>query len=305
MSGIVSLEIQQLRHLVAAIECGNLLRAADECNISQSGLSRSIGSLEERLGVQLLYRKSRGVEPTIYGEKVLHRARLILHEMARCLDDIRAINTCEVGEISFGITQNYGYYFVPQLLAELNTAIPGLHLVVRTGGFSIWLTACEVGSVDFVFGLLGSINDDDEDILVERLRPHHSRVVARAAHPLASKAGEVTPLELSKARWATLASEGFQRNFANYFTDNSVPFPVQVVRTDSIALIRQSIAATDLLAVLPPDVARRELETGELRILDCEAPAEETDVCLVTRRQTLITPCPQGDIRKDQASLRT
>ena len=282
------LEIQQLRHLIAAVECGNLLRAADECNISQSGLSRSIGSLEDRLGVQLLYRKSKGVEPTVYGEKVLQRARLIMSEVARCLDDIRAIKACEVGEIAFGVTQNYGYYLIPQILADLNTSLPGIRVTVVTGGFLDLVSQLKVGSIDFVFGLLGSIEEGD-DIAVERLREHHSRVVARTGHPLALKTEEVTPGELSSARWATLASQGFQRSFTGYFRQHGVPPPVQAVKTDSLALICQSVTYTDLLAVLPPDVARKEIEAGELVILNCEAPAEQTNVGIVTRHNSLDT----------------
>ena len=45
------MEIQQLRHLLAAVETGNLLKAADKSCISQSGLSRSIKSLEQRPGI--------------------------------------------------------------------------------------------------------------------------------------------------------------------------------------------------------------------------------------------------------------
>jgi DNA-binding transcriptional LysR family regulator len=282
------LEIQQLRHLIAAVDCGNLLKAADECNISQSGLSRSIGSLEDRLGVQLLYRKSKGVEPTIYGEKVLQRARLIVNEVARCTDDIRAIKACEVGEIAFGVTQNYGYYLIPGLLADLNSALPGIRVTVKTGGFLDLIDQLKIGAIDFVFGLLGPV-EEGGDIVVQRLREHHSRVIARSSHPLAHTGKEVTPEELAAARWATLASEGFQRSFGTYFTLHGVPFPVQSVKTDSLALICQSVATTDLLAVVPPDVARREIDAGELVILDCEAPAEQTDVGIVTRNFSLDT----------------
>ena len=290
------MEIQQLRHLIAAVDCGNLLKAADECNISQSGLSRSIGSLEDRLGVQLLYRKSKGVEPTVYGDKVLQRARLILNEVARCSEDIRAIKLCEVGEIAFGVTQNYGYYLIPQVLADLNAALPGVRVTVRTGGFLDLIDHLKVGAIDFVFGLIGPI-DEEGDIIVERLRQHYSRVIGRKSHPLAVKDGEVTPQELSAAHWATLASEGFQRSFIRYFTAHGLTPPVQNVKTDSLALICQAILSADVLAVLPPDVARKDIETGELVILDCEAPAEQTDVGIVTREHSLVTQ-PRTEIIK-------
>ena len=69
------MEIQQLRHLIAAVENRNLLKAADKAYISQSGLSRSLKSLEHRLGVPLLVRGPKGVEPTMYGLAVIRRAK--------------------------------------------------------------------------------------------------------------------------------------------------------------------------------------------------------------------------------------
>lgn len=281
--GECDVEVQQLKHLIAAVECGNLLKAADECNISQSGLSRSIGALEERLGVQLLLRKPKGVEPTVFGLAVLEHGRIVMNELARCIDDIRAIQAGEVGEIKFGLTQNYSYYIIPQILAEMNETYPGIRLTVKSGGYLDLIDELKVGGLDFVFGLLGQI-DDNPDLVVERLREHHSRVVARANHPLARRGGEITPQELASSRWATLTSEGFQRSFKEFFHALGLECPIQAVTTDSMPLIQQSIVAADLLAVLPPDVALHEIDTGQLVFLDCEAPAEQTDVGIVTRR---------------------
>jgi DNA-binding transcriptional LysR family regulator len=282
------MEIQQLRHLVAAVDCGNLLKAADECNISQSGLSRSISSLEDRLGVELLVRKSKGVEPTIFGLSVVQRARLILNEVSRSIEELRAIQAAEIGDVAIGITQNYGHYLIPEILADLYHAHPGIRVRVVTGGFLDLVGQLKTGAVDFVFGLLGTMEVSDE-IELEALREHHSKVVARTAHPLVAKT-EVTPEDLAAARWATLSGVGFQRNFMDYFSTHGLTPPVQVLKTDSIALIRRFILGADLLAVLPPDIVSDSLDAGLLTILDCEAPAEETTIGFVFRNHGLVTP---------------
>jgi LysR family transcriptional regulator, regulator of abg operon len=282
-------EIQQLRHLVAAVDCGNLLKAAEECNISQSGLSRSISSLEDRLGVELLVRKSKGVEPTIFGQSIVQRARLILNEVARSLEELHALQAAEIGDVAIAITQNYSHYFLPEILADLYLSHPGIRVNVRTGGFLDLVAQLKIGAVDFVFGLIGAIGDDHE-IQIEPLRKHHSRVIARSSHPLALQADEVTPADLAAARWATLSGMGFQRNFTHYFSSRGLAFPVQALKTDSIALIRRFIVGVDLLAVLPPDVVHEQVDAGLLTILNCEAPAEETTVGFVFRKHGLVTP---------------
>ena len=245
------MESQQLKHLVAAVHCGNLVKAADECNISQSGLSRSIKSLEDRLGVPLLTRNPKGVEPTVFGRNFVERAKLILNEIDRSVQELKSLSGAEKGEAVFGVTQNYGFYFIPNVLAQLSESHPGVQTRVITGGFLDLVGELKAGAIDFAFGLLGRIDEGDE-ITVEPLRDHHSRVVVRSGHPLALKNAEVTPAELAAARWATLSGKGFQRTFCNYFFTHGLQPPVQALRTDSIALIRETLATTDFLAVLPP-----------------------------------------------------
>ena len=282
------MDIQQLRHFVAAVDCGNMLRAAASCNISQSGISRSIAHLEERVGVQLLIRSSRGVELSVYGSLFLKRARLIINEVDQSISELRSSQSSDLGELVLGVTQNYGQYLIPDVVAALTESAPNLRLLVKTGGFLDLLKDLQEGTINLMFGLIGPI-DDDAAISVELLREHHSRVIARRTHPLAVRGGEVSPAELAVARWATLSGVGFQQNFVHYFLSEKLRTPVQVLKTDSIALIRKTIQLTDLLTVLPPDAVSDELDSGELVILDCDAPGEQTDVGILTRRASITT----------------
>ena len=282
------MDIQQLRHFVAAVDCGNMLRAASSCNISQSGISRSIAHLEERVGVQLLIRSSRGVELSVYGALFLKRARLIINEVDQSISELRSSQSSDLGELVLGVTQNYGQYLIPDVVAALTELSPNVRLLVKTGGFLDLLKDLREGTINLMFGLLGPI-DDDPAIVVELLREHHSRVIARKTHPLAVRGVEVSPDELAQARWATLSGVGFQQNFVHYFLSEKLRTPVQVLKTDSIPLIRKTVQLTDLLTVLPPDSVSEELDSGELVILDCDAPGEQTDVGILTRRASVTT----------------
>ena len=271
--------------------------------MSQSGLSRSIRALEDRLGVPLLIRKPKGVEPTAYGSSVVERARLILNEVNRSVQEVRAIKACGIGEIVFGVTQNYGFGFIPALLAEFSTCFPKVRVSVSTTGSAELLERVRAGALDFGFGLLSDF-DAPDGIVIEKLRPHHSRVVARSGHKLAMKNGEVTPEELAGAAWATLDGAGFQRSFAQYFHEHGLKPPAQMVRTDCLALIRELAASTDMLAVLPPDIVLPLVEKGALTILDCEAPAEETWVGLVFREDGQLTPQGEQIVARLRKAMR-
>ena len=64
--------LQTLPGFLAAVEHGNLSRAAASLHLTVSALSHQMRALEERLGVKLLERGPRGVKLTVAGER-LHR----------------------------------------------------------------------------------------------------------------------------------------------------------------------------------------------------------------------------------------
>jgi LysR family transcriptional regulator of gallate degradation len=202
--------------------------------------------------------------------------------------ELRAIEASETGEIAFGITQNYGFTLIPELLAGFGADHPGLRLHAVTAGFLDLASQVRTGRLEFAFGLLGPL-DDASELVVETLRDHHSRVLARADHAL-TRVSPVRPADLAQARWATLDGAGFQLSFVAYFAAHGLAAPVQVLTTDSIGLIREVVAESDLLAVIPPDLVAARVEAGRLGILDCEAPAEQTRIGLMTRDGGLLSP---------------
>ena len=295
------MEIQQLRHLIAAVENRNLLRAADKAYISQSGLSRSLKSLEHRLGVPLLHRGPKGVEPTVYGIAVLRRAKVILNEVARSVAEVRAIEQGRIGETIFGVTQNYANYLMPELLARLHVERPGLRVTVVADGFLELVKKVKEEELDFAFGLIGRIHHSD-GIKIEPLMENRSSVVARAGHALAAQAA-IGTTDLSKASWAMLSSESVQRGFGLFFEARGEAVPAQMLKCNSIAMLRHVVAETDALTILPREVVQPEIDAGTLVALDCETPVERTRIGLIVRDGGLMTPQAEVVVERIRATV--
>lgn len=295
------MEIQQLRHLIAAIENRNLLKAADKSYISQSGLSRSLKSLEQRLGVPLLHRGPKGVEPTVYGLAVMRRAKVILNEVARSVEEVRAIEQGRIGETTFGVTQNYANYLMPELLAELHAERPDLRVTVVTDGFLELVNKVKTEEIDFAFGLIGRIHHSD-GLIIEPLMNNRSNVFARADHPLAGRPG-VTTDELTRASWAMLSSESVQRGFGLFFEARGRAVPPQMLKCNSIAMLRHVVAETDALTILPREVVQPEVDAGTLAAIQCETPVERTRIGLIFRDGGLITPQAQVVVDRIRATV--
>lgn len=72
------MDLEQLRHFIAAAEAGSFSAAARNLYISHSTVCRSVSALEEELGVRLFERSSRDFRLTEAGEALLPQAHGLL-----------------------------------------------------------------------------------------------------------------------------------------------------------------------------------------------------------------------------------
>jgi DNA-binding transcriptional LysR family regulator len=83
-----AIDLLTLRLFIAVCEERSLNRAATRENIALSALSRRVSDMEAALGLSLLRRHSRGVEPTAAGLSLLQHARIIGRDVAQMQDDL-------------------------------------------------------------------------------------------------------------------------------------------------------------------------------------------------------------------------
>ena len=76
-----SVELRQLRALLAVVDSGSFSQAAIDLGLSQAAISRAVAGLEHQLGQRLVQRTTRYVALTSAGRGVVVRARRILDEV--------------------------------------------------------------------------------------------------------------------------------------------------------------------------------------------------------------------------------
>src|SRR5260370_41628881 len=85
----INVDLDKLKSFVAVGEELHFTRSAqNRLHISQPWLSRSVKSLEQKLGVQLFERHSRKVELTPPGRRLLYGARKIIHDFDRTVSAV-------------------------------------------------------------------------------------------------------------------------------------------------------------------------------------------------------------------------
>jgi DNA-binding transcriptional LysR family regulator len=102
------LRLRDLHAFFTVVRCGSMAKAAAKLGVSQPAVSKVIADLEHALGVRLLDRSPRGVEPTAYGHALLKRGLAAFDELRQGIRDIEFLADPAAGEVKIGCPVGIG-----------------------------------------------------------------------------------------------------------------------------------------------------------------------------------------------------
>lgn len=121
-------ELRHLRYFSAVVEAGSLTAAAARLHLSQPSLSTAISGLETELGVRLLTRTPRGVEPTSAGRYLLDASSRVLGEV----DDIRSalarFGAGTSGSLTMAVVPTLSWHRLPALIRASAADAPDVEI---------------------------------------------------------------------------------------------------------------------------------------------------------------------------------
>ena len=120
------ISLHDLRVLMSVVQAGSMGKAAKLLATSQPSVSRSIGQLEQALGVRLLDRSAQGIEPTSYGRALLKRGIVVFDELQQGVKDIRFLADPTVGDLAIGASIAIAEGFVASVINRLSSRYPRL-----------------------------------------------------------------------------------------------------------------------------------------------------------------------------------
>ncbi|MAW86692.1 MAG: LysR family transcriptional regulator [Phyllobacteriaceae bacterium] len=142
------MEIKQLKYFLAVTELGAFSKAAVVLSVAQPVLSRQIRSLEEELGIELLYRNGRGIVLTEAGELLLERARAILSEASAITSDIDSMRASPSGKLILGLPPTANAILSVPLIERFRENYPRVKLKVQEGYSGHVLEWLSTGRID-------------------------------------------------------------------------------------------------------------------------------------------------------------
>ena len=283
------LDLKTLRLFVAVCDCRTMARAAAQERIEPSAVSKRIAQLEDDLGVELLVRARRGVEPTPAGLALLERARDIVFTMDRIDADAASFAAGVV-------TAHVRLLATPAAIAEgLLGDVAAFMREPAHEGIRVDLEEREardlVGALHDGHASLGVCGDDaDLRGLVRRLYRRDRLVLAvYAGHALAGRASvrfaETLAFDHVGLPPSTPVHALLQREAARL--DRAVPYRT-VVSTFDAAL--RGVAADLGVGVVPLAVGRRGAVDGDLELIPIDDAWAERGFVLCFRSLDSLAP---------------
>lgn len=139
--------LTQMRYAVAVDELRNFGLAAQQCRVSQSGLSMQIHKLEELLGVVLFDRGKKPVLVTPEGGEAIAQMRRVLREMER-LGQIASDQDAPAGPFRLGVIPTLSASVVPLFLRRFVEEHPKVELSIEEIQTDDMITRLQADTLD-------------------------------------------------------------------------------------------------------------------------------------------------------------
>ena len=283
------------RHLVllmALDEARNLHQAARNTHMSQPAASKVLKDMETLLGVPLFDRLPRGVRPTLYGETLIRHVRMALANLSQAQDAITALQAGLTGQVDVGVILTASMTLVPQAIVRTKAEAPRLCVGVSVGTSHELVTRLKSGQLDFLIARILE-QEDDSDLLYEDLAEETECAVVRAGHPMLNR-GTLGLQDLAGEGWI-LSPRGsiLRHRFDMMFRRADLEPPVNVVETTAMPVINSLLLQTNLLHVMPLEVARHVVGANQLAILPIALPCKMDSFGIILRRHHVASPGAQ------------
>ena len=285
------LKTRQLMLLAAMEEEGNVRRAADVLGMTQPAASRLLKELEDVLEVRLFDRTPHGMHATLYGEVMIRHARMVLSNLDQAHDEIAALRAGLAGQVQIGAIAAAAATMVPLAIARVKALYPQLQIWLQVETSDVMLPLVAEGHLDIMIGrVLERQGQFKNAVRYEPIAEEPLCVVVRPGHPLEQATG-LTMQDIVNAGWVLHPPGSVLRHrFDMVFSQIGLSSPQNVVNTNNILAISGILLQSDMLAVMPEEVARQYEEFGTLKRLAIELPCRMDAFGIITRQTQLLSP---------------
>lgn len=254
------MQTSALRYFAEVARSGSLRHAADVFDIVPSAISRQVAQLERQLGATLFERSARGMTLTEAGKLLLEHVddgeRRVV-ELRQRLDDLSELRR---GTVRLAVVEATAHDFLPRVLEHFSRRHPGIDFRVTIVGTAEVAERLLAHEVDVAL----AFNSPSRDDLVLKARmPQPLQLIGAPGHPLL--AGDAPTMRELDGVAAALPdrSFGIRRLVDQAAAAARIRLRI-VLEANSLQLIRNVVAGSELVSFMPEMTFTREAAAGTL-----------------------------------------
>ncbi len=261
-----------LNQLVAVARIGNFSRAAEELNISQPALSRSIANFEASFGVRVFDRGRSGASLTPGGAMAISEAQALLKQAQKFDHNLKLYGQGDVGSIALGMGPLFGSMVIPDLSIHFLSTRPKLKIQTEVKAADTLIAELLDGRIEMAF-CAAEVIPDHSELDVVTVGEIDLSMIVRANHPLAQQSN----LKRSDLRAYPYLSGGELESSTH---------SEGIFICDNYHILRDIALHTDSIWISSPQFVHSELQDGKLVTLNVKDTNQPTSVkiCEVTRK---------------------
>ena len=279
----ISLKKLELFCLVA--DLGSIKEAAERLYVTQPVVTAHIRSLNERLGVELLYRDGNRMRLTESGtivyrwaSELLMRTRDLEQQLSRSNDGLR-------GSARIASSMTVGSYLLPPVVSAFKIERPDVHIAVSVSAPEQAVQEIDSGETDF--GVV--IADDDLELApdVEReLLGHEQLVLVAAPNSAYAAEDEVLADELAEMAFVSSPRDQMrQRLVDRFFREMGLGGPDLVLEFGHAEAMKGALRAGVGVGYLFRSSVAEALELGHLREIRVTGHEFSAPILLLHRKR--------------------
>lgn len=285
---------RQIALLNALGELGNLRKAASAIHTTQPAASLLLQQLEERLGVQLFERLPRGMQPTLFGDVMIRYAQGALHEFEYAEAQIAELARGAAGMVRIGTVMGPVPTVLTRGVLAFKAQHPKVRVAIEVGTSDTLLPALIRGDFDLVLGRLpDQLDSQGLDIQLFE-QGERMRIIARPGHPLANRPN-TRLADLAPLTWILHPIDSpMRRQVENALKAAQLIQPLDIIETSSILATTAMLESSDMIAVVPNDVAEHYARYGMITVLAVELPLAMANLGLLTSKARPMSAAVKG-----------
>ena len=298
------IDLKLLQHALMLATHRSFARAAEALDMSQPALSRSIAGLEAALGVQLFNRTRHGVDPTMYGERLLARGSALLDDAIELERELVLMQGPEFVALRVGAGTHPADFSIGPALARLLMRHPRLRVEVTTADWRV-ITQDLLGARLDVAVVDLRVLEHNPRLHTEALPQHEGVIFCAANHPLRKKKlltiGDVFEFPFVSTKLPPHVARSFLQFVKVGAIDPATGDYVPPIKVDTIALTKSIVASSHAVGIAPLRFVADEVRSGSLAVLPLQQDWLHTNYGFAYLKDRMLSPASTAFITEVKA----